>query len=59
MILLLVAFAWLASLAIFVGLRARATKSRLDKRVVERLPHPLEAPRSAKGRGVVSLGSSR
>jgi hypothetical protein len=59
MIILLIALAWLASLGIFVGLRARATKSRFDRRVVERLPIRLDAPRSAQGRGVVSLGSSR
>jgi hypothetical protein len=59
MIVLLIGLVWLAALGLFVGLRARATKSRLDRRVVERLPGRLEVPRPAKGAGAVSFGSSR
>jgi hypothetical protein len=57
MTVLLVAFVWLASLALFVGLRARATKSRLDRRVVERPPSRPEGTRPAQRRGAVPLGS--
>jgi hypothetical protein len=59
MIILLITLLWLASLGLFVGLRARATKSRPDGRIAGSLPNRREAPRSTQGRGAISLGSSR
>jgi hypothetical protein len=56
MTVLLVVFAWLVSLALFVALRAKATKSRLNRRIAEsRVARP-DASRSAYGRDAVPLG---
>jgi hypothetical protein len=55
-IVLLVALLWLASLALFVVLRAKATKSRLDRAIAESRPAPEDSSRSAYGRDAVPLG---
>jgi hypothetical protein len=56
MIVLLVALVWLASLVLFVALRAKATKSRLDRRIAEPHPAHADASRSNYGRDAVPLG---
>jgi len=56
MIVLLAALVWLASLALFVALRAKATKSRLDRRIAESRVACPDASRSAYGRDAVPLG---
>jgi hypothetical protein len=53
MIVLLIALVWLASLGLFVALRAKATKSRLERRAAEQRT---DVPRSALGRDAVPLG---
>ncbi len=55
MVILLVALVWLASLALFVALRAKATKSRLDRLFAESHPAHADASSSAYGRGAVRL----
>jgi hypothetical protein len=54
MVILLVVLVWPASLALFVALRAKATKSRLDRRFAESRAAHAEASRS--DRGAVRLG---
>lgn len=56
MIILLIALVWLASLTLFVALRAKATKSRLDRRFAESRPAQGDALRSTYGRDAVPLG---
>jgi hypothetical protein len=53
MIVLLIALVWLASLALFVALRAKSTKSRLDRRAAQARA---DASRPAYGRDAVPLG---
>jgi hypothetical protein len=55
MVILTIALVWLASLALFVGLRAKATKARLDRRIAERRPSHVESSRST--RSALPLGS--
>jgi hypothetical protein len=52
MILLLLGLVWIVSLALFVALRAKATKSRLDRRAAESLT---DAAHSAYGPDAVPL----
>jgi hypothetical protein len=52
MVILVVALVWPASLALFVALRAKATKSRLDRRFAE---SHAEASRSDRGAGRLGL----
>jgi hypothetical protein len=56
MLILLIALVWLGSLALFVALRAKATKSRLDRGFTEARPPHADASRSAYGR---DAGSAR
>jgi hypothetical protein len=55
MVIWVIALVWLVSLAVLVGLRAKATKARLDRAIAERVPNHVEGPRSA--RSAVPLGS--
>jgi hypothetical protein len=48
MVALLIALGWLAMLALFVALRAKATKSRPDRRfLAESRAAPADEPRAA------------
>jgi hypothetical protein len=57
MVILLIAFGWLASLALFVGLRANATKARLERSASMRLSAHGITARSTYARDTFSLGS--
>ena len=57
MVVLLIVVCWLALLALFVGLRANATKARLKRGESARMSaHGITAP-SSYGRGTLPLGS--
>jgi hypothetical protein len=57
MVALLIVVCWLASLALFVGLRANATKARLERGDSARMSaHGITAG-SSYGRGTLPLGS--
>jgi hypothetical protein len=56
MVILLIVVSWLASLALFVGLRANATKARLERASVPMSAHGITAGASY-GRSTLPLGS--
>jgi hypothetical protein len=57
MVILLIVVSWLGSLALFVGLRANASKARLERGESTRMSaHGITAG-SSYGRGSLPLGS--
>jgi|GEM_PF-5015682 len=57
MVILLIVLSWLGSLALFVGLRANASKARLERGDSTRMSaHGITAS-SSYGRGSLPLGS--